>query len=255
MSKNYLGYGSNLSGKYMAERVPNKIKAILEHLDFLEGEGELPKDEKALWSMKVGDEYEKMLKDYLDGNATKTELRRYFGAYLENLGLTRKHLKKLLGASQKYTDAISESRKRGILEGYHLVINKIFEKNPKQGYANIVETSPDVVEAIRNGELVGVILPWVEGAVYEIPDEFWVILEMTEGIHKDKPHYHEMRVTVKVNNRDVQVVTFAANPDKTGYGIYPTKSYKDKILEGRDLFSPKYLQEVERMPTYEEAVR
>ena len=113
------------------------------------------------------------------------------------------------------------SRKLAILENYKLVFNKVSKKNCYLGFANIVESEGD----------------FVEGALYEINDSDISIIGRFEG---EPNHYYRENIEVICDNQKVQAVVYIANPMMIRENIKPDKNYLNYLLEGKDILSEKY---------------
>ena len=87
----------------------------------------------------------------------------------------------------------------------------------------------------------------VEGILYEIRDSDIRKLDRYEGYPN---HYDRINITVKLNNgQEVSAVTYVANPDKTCYGLKPSKEYLDHLLAGKDYLSPEYFEKLKATET------
>ena len=130
-------------------------------------------------------------------------------------------------------------RKRGIsftkkewavLKGWRLKFNKIASRNPKEGYANIVESGKEAVE----------------GILYDVSGDDIKKLDRYEGYPN---HYNEITVKVQLKDgKEIDAITYIAQPDKMKEGLKPTREYLNHLLKGCDLLSEKYC---ERLKTWE----
>ena len=113
------------------------------------------------------------------------------------------------------------SRKLAILENYKLVFNKVSKKNCYLGFANIVKSEGD----------------FVEGALYEINDSDINIIGRFEG---EPNHYYRENVEVICDEQKIQAVVYIANPVMIRENIKPDKKYLNYLLEGKDILSENY---------------
>jgi len=114
------------------------------------------------------------------------------------------------------------SRQFGILKDYKLVFNKKSSKNNfKEGYANIIKSKGSVVE----------------GGIYEITEESISLLDKYEGY---PTHYSREYLDIEVSDRTIRCIVYVANSEKLQEGLKPSKEYFSKILEGKDLFTEEY---------------
>lgn len=119
------------------------------------------------------------------------------------------------------------SKEKGILKGYRFVINKISQKNPNIGFANIVKD--------ENSE--------VEGIIYGVNMDDIQKLDKYEGTPK-----HYRREILTINNE--QVVVYIANESWTSIDeLYTTEEYKNHILEGKEYLSEKYFNQLLKIKT------
>ena len=139
---------------------------------------------------------------------------KYF-AYGSNMDSARMSKRKMTEVSEKV---------RANLCGYKLVFNKLAERNPEEGYANIIRDDRGLVE----------------GILYDVPDSYMSILDRVEGY---PDHYDRIRVSVqKVNGKKVEAITYIAQPDKIGDGLKPTKAYLAHLLAAQDFLSYSYYE-------------
>lgn len=125
------------------------------------------------------------------------------------------------------------SRQLAILSGYKLVFNKK-AKDGDFTYANIVPSEHD----------------FVEGAVYEFPDDEITNLDTKEGYPK---HYNKVQVIIsdKLGN-EIQAVTYIAQTNKIIEGLFPQKKYLKHLLAGQDILSKEYFEWLSKTKTCEE---
>lgn len=112
-------------------------------------------------------------------------------------------------------------RKFAILENYKLVFNKVSKNNCYLGFANIVESPGDIVE----------------GALYEIYDMELSKIDKKEGY---PTHYLRNIISVICEGEKISAIVYIANPTMIRDNIKPDKNYLNYILEGKDLFSSDY---------------
>ena len=115
------------------------------------------------------------------------------------------------------------SRKKGILQNYILVFNKRAKRNPKEGYANVIQSTNSIVE----------------GALYEVAEKDILKLDKYEGYPK---HYSKQTVSINVGGVNLDAIVYVATSDFLGEGLKPTQEYLNHILAGRDIFSIEYYQ-------------
>ena len=113
------------------------------------------------------------------------------------------------------------SRKFAILENYKLVFNKVSKNNAYLGYANIIESKENIVE----------------GALYEINDSDLKIIDRFEGFPN---HYYKANVEIICDGQKIESVVYIANPMMIRENIKPDKKYLNYLLEGKDIFSQDY---------------
>lgn len=120
-----------------------------------------------------------------------------------------------------------KSREKGTLKGYRLVINKISQKTPNIGFANIIKD--------ENSE--------VEGIIYEIYDDDIIKIDKHEGSPK-----HYIRELHNINGE--YCVVYIANPNwTTQYELNTTQEYKNHILEGKEFLSENYYNKLLEIKT------
>ena len=122
-------------------------------------------------------------------------------------------------------------RQRAVLEGYRLVFNKRSSRNPREGYANIVEDEGCVVE----------------GILYEIADEDIEKLDRYEGYPQ---HYDRQKVKVRLQSGDVtEAAVYIARQEMTAEGLKPSREYLSHLLKGCDLLSKEYCKKLRNTQT------
>lgn len=119
------------------------------------------------------------------------------------------------------------SKEKGILKGYRFVINKISQKNPNIGFANIVKDD--------NSE--------VEGIIYEVTSDGILKLDRHEGAPK-----HYRREIMSIDNEEV-IVYIANDLWITNNELLTTDEYKNHILEGKDFLSEDYYKKLLEIKT------
>ena len=118
-------------------------------------------------------------------------------------------------------------KEKGILKGYHFVVNKKSFKDERVGFANIIKDP--------NSE--------VEGIVYELPHEEIHKLDRFEGYPK-----HYRREFLKINNEDT-VVYIANDLWISSDELRTTEEYKNHILEGKEYLSENYYNKLLEIKT------
>ena len=126
------------------------------------------------------------------------------------------------------------SRTFGILENYDLVFNKISNRNPKEGYANICPKEGSVVE----------------GAIYKVSEEDIVKLDRKEGVPKHYLKY--IMAVVNLKGKEIDAVVYIANNDRISLELLPTSDYLNNILKGKDIFTEKYYKYLQEINTLNE---
>jgi len=116
------------------------------------------------------------------------------------------------------------SRKFAILENYKILFNKSSKNNNHLGFASVIESNNSVVE----------------GVLYELNDSDINIIDKFEGARTKIKHYFRKNIKVICNNEKVDAVVYIANPVMVKNNIKPDKKYLNYILEGKDVFSEKY---------------
>jgi cation transport regulator ChaC len=128
-------------------------------------------------------------------------------------------------------EIIFSQRVRAILRGYKLEFNKVADRNPREGYANIVQEEEGPVE----------------GVLYDILDSDLSNLDKYEGY---PCHYDRIKVTVELDDsRKIESVTYIAQPDKIGDGLKPTKGYLSHLLAAKDVLSDSYYRKLQSQET------
>ncbi|MCS7020148.1 MAG: gamma-glutamylcyclotransferase [Bernardetiaceae bacterium] len=124
------------------------------------------------------------------------------------------------------------SRQFAKLDGYKLVFNKKAQGGDFT-YANITPSEKD----------------FVEGALYEFPDDEILKLDRAEGYPN---HYDKIQVTVTdKNGNSINATTYIAKQDKVVEGLFPTREYLNHLLAGKDILSPSYLDKLKQVQTNE----
>jgi len=129
---------------------------------------------------------------------------------------------------------VARMKKRGIafskrcaahLYSYRLDFNKVAQRNPREGKANIVVDDSGLVE----------------GALYDIEATSLPELDKFEGYHE-----HYLKIPVKLlipaDSQQVCAITYIANPDKIKDGLKPCKEYLNHLLAGKDILSKGYFE-------------
>jgi len=120
------------------------------------------------------------------------------------------------------------SRQFGILKDYKLVFNKKSSKNNfKEGYANVVKSKGSIVE----------------GGIYEITEESISLLDKYEGY---PTHYSREYIDIEASDRTIRCIVYVATSEKLQEGLKPSKEYFSKILEGKDLFTEEYFNNLNK---------
>jgi len=132
------------------------------------------------------------------------------------------------------------ARKRGIrfsqrrhatLKGYRLEFNKVASRDPREGYANIVQYENGIVE----------------GVLYDIEDSDLSRLDRHEGY---PDHYKRVEVRVQLDDRqEVEAVTYVAQPDRVRYELMPSRDYLDHLLAAGGLLSESYRRKLQLWQT------
>jgi len=122
-------------------------------------------------------------------------------------------------------------RRHATLKAYRLEFNKVASRDPKEGYANIVQ--------FENGI--------VEGVLYDIEDSDLSKLDRYEGY---PDHYKRVEVKVQLDDRQgVEAVSYIAQPDRARYGLMPSRDYLSHLLAARDVLSEAYRRKLEAWQT------
>ena len=93
-------------------------------------------------------------------------------------------------ASKQYVDALHP-------EGKHDSVRDMSFPVSGASFASIVDANPDNYFRIMDGELPGIPLPYVVGMLYELPGEYFPLLNRSEGVfrpgEKEPPEYLRRR--------------------------------------------------------------
>lgn len=120
------------------------------------------------------------------------------------------------------------------LMNYILKFNKQAKGYPGCGYANIVPSKDSLVE----------------GILYEITEDDFLILDLKEGIRCNPPHYTKEPIKIKLNdNSETEAETYIAN--QTNDSLRPTKEYLEHLLKAKDSLSTEYYSWLESIETLE----
>ena len=122
------------------------------------------------------------------------------------------------------------SRKFATLENYKLVFNKVSKKNCYLGFANVVPSNGDIVE----------------GALYEIEESDIQRIDRFEG---HPLHYTREEIEVFCEGEKGKAIIYIANPSMIRKNILPDKNYMKYILEGKDIFSSDYYENLSKTTT------
>lgn len=118
------------------------------------------------------------------------------------------------------------------LAGHKLVFNKK-AKDGDFTYANIIASDND----------------FVEGILYEFPDNEISSLDQAEGFPK---HYDKIQVSVTdKNDISTTATTYVAQKDKIVNGLFPTREYLNHLLAGQDILSKPYFDTLKQVQTNE----
>jgi gamma-glutamylcyclotransferase (GGCT)/AIG2-like uncharacterized protein YtfP len=108
--------------------------------------------------------------------------------------------------------------KKGRVYGQRLVFNKIADRYPEYGYANIV---PE-----HGFEVMGVL--------YEINESGLLKLDEKEGVSSN--HYFRSQIEVLLEDgTTLEAMVYLAHPSRVNDGMFPTKSYMDHLYKGLDI--------------------
>jgi gamma-glutamylcyclotransferase (GGCT)/AIG2-like uncharacterized protein YtfP len=110
------------------------------------------------------------------------------------------------------------SIRKGILDNYKFIINKMSKADPSIGYANVVP---------EDGS-------FVEGLIYEVSNEDIIKLDKFEGYPN-----HYSRKLLSIDGESV-VVYIANDKYVSQTPLKTTQEYKNYILEGKKYFSEDY---------------
>ena len=108
--------------------------------------------------------------------------------------------------------------KKGRVHGNRLLFNKIADRYPGYGYANIVSE--------HGFEVIGVL--------YEVNEAGLLKLDECEGVSSN--HYFRSQITVLLDDgKSVEATVYLAHPNKVKDGLLPTKAYMDHLYQGLDI--------------------
>lgn len=136
----------------------------------------------------------------------------YYFAYGSNMNPERM-IERNVGFSQ---------RRRAMLKGFKLKFNKVSERNPNEGFANIVHDHNELVE----------------GVLYKIMKSDLPKLDLVEGYPS---HYDRFKLGIELDNgKKVKAEVYIAQPDYVRDGMKPSRSYMEHLLAGKDIISDRY---------------
>ncbi|MFH1514112.1 MAG: gamma-glutamylcyclotransferase family protein [bacterium] len=119
------------------------------------------------------------------------------------------------------------------LENYKLVFNKISNKNPEEGFGNIIPDGNSVVE----------------GVLYEVEWDAIECLDIKEGY---PAAYSREEIEVELSDGGkVEALVYIAREDKTRDGLKPSREYLSHYLKGKDLLSEEYYSWLETIETFD----
>jgi len=122
-------------------------------------------------------------------------------------------------------------REHAVLEGWKLLFNKIASRNSNEGYANIEKEEGNVVE----------------GILYELQESDIEKLDRWEGCSH---HYKKISIKVRLDTgKEIEAITYVANPNKVKQGLKPSKEYLAHLLKGCDLLSSEYCERLRQWET------
>lgn len=122
-------------------------------------------------------------------------------------------------------------RRHATLKGYRLEFNKVASRDPREGYANIVQYENGIVE----------------GVLYDIEDSDLSRLDRHEGY---PDHYKRVEVRVQLDDRqEVEAVTYVAQPDRVRYELMPSRDYLNHLLAAGDILSESYRRKLQLWQT------
>ena len=122
-------------------------------------------------------------------------------------------------------------RRHATLRGYRLEFNKVASRDPREGYANIVQYENGIVE----------------GVLYDIEDSDLSRLDRHEGY---PDHYKRVEVRVQPDDRqEVEAVTYVAQPDRVRYELMPSRDYLNHLLAAGDILSESYRRKLQLWQT------
>ena len=122
-------------------------------------------------------------------------------------------------------------RKAASLAGWILKFNKIASRNPREGYANIMQ---------QNGAVT-------EGILYDITDAETGKLDVKEGY---PDHYNKVALQVRLgNDTEVRAMTYVAQHDKVNDSLKPSRDYLRHLLADMEFLSEGYIRKLEAVET------
>jgi hypothetical protein len=121
-------------------------------------------------------------------------------------------------------------RKPAILPNFKLVFDKVSKKNPLTSFANIRREQDATTEIV----------------LYEIDSKDITTLDKFEGA---PVHYTKEIVRVVCEGEDVYAIVYIANPTMVKENLKPTKKYLGYLLEGKDMLSEKYYENLSKTET------
>ncbi len=122
-------------------------------------------------------------------------------------------------------------REHAILEGWRLNFDKLVSENSNKGNANIEKYDESLVE----------------GKLYTIKYGDLEIFDEHEGF---SDHYKKLKVWVKLDNGEKEeAIIYVANSEKVKNGLKPRKNYLNYLLQGCDLLSKKYCENLRKWAT------
>lgn len=120
----------------------------------------------------------------------------------------------------------------GVLKDWQLAFNKMAERTPGKGYANIVPSPGDAVE----------------GVLYPVTEEELQALDRYEDVPR---HYEHCRVEVvrRDTGETVTAIAYVAHPKQVRDGLRPTREYLGHLLAGADCLSEEYARGLRTVET------
>ena len=119
----------------------------------------------------------------------------------------------------------------GFINDYVLVFNKQADNKPGVGYANIKFYVGGIV--------------W--GLVYDLIEEELSKIDEFEGVKLK--HYNRISLPAHVNDKDVQVVAYIADPSRIQEGLLPDRKYLSHLLAAENLLPFEYVKFLKEQPT------